>query len=227
MLIILIRTLILFLSLIILMRLLGKRQMRELELSELVVSVMVADLAATPLQDTDIPLLYGLVPIIVLFACELIISGMTLTSVSFRVLMCGRPSFLIINGKIQEKEMRKVRFSVDELMEELRGKEILDISTVQYAVLETDGTLNTVLLPEHRPASAGQMKAPLSDIGYPVIIIEDGVLLENNLRHTGRDTKWLEKEIRSRGGVNVEDVFLMICYEKGDIYFSLKGESNV
>lgn len=226
MIIVFLRTLILFFALIILMRLLGKRQMRELELSELVVSVMVADLAATPLQDTRIPLLYGLVPIATLFACELLFSGLTLCSVSFRRLVCGKPSFLIINGDIQEKEMRKAGLSVDELMEELRGKEILDIQTVQYAILETDGTLNTILRPEDRPASAGQLGLKAEECEYPVIIIEDGILLDENLRHIGRDEKWLSAKIRAQGGARVEDIFIFIFYGAGKTYISLKDKKG-
>lgn len=224
--IIFIRTLIIFASIIILLRLLGKRQLRELELSELVVSVLFADLAATPLQDTGIPLLNGLIPIIALFACELIISGGILSSVAFRTLMCGKPSFLVINGVIQEKEMRKARFSVDELFEELRAKEILDINTVQYAVLETDGTLNTILLPEERPVSAKQMKLNSTDAGYPVILIEDGILLDKNLQHIGKDEKWLEKELKSEGAKKIQDVFAMVYYETGTNYILLKENSN-
>ncbi len=224
--IIFVRTLIIYLSLIILMRLLGKRMLRELELSELVVSVILADLAATPLQDTAIPLLNGLIPIITLFACELIISGGILANVGFRTLMCGKPSFLIINGEIQEKEMRKSRFSLDELLEELRGKEILDISSVQYAILETDGTLNAILTAEERPVSARQMNAQLSDCGYPIVIIEDGVLLDKNLKHIGKDSKWLQREINKRGGGDKKDVFTMIYYENGSIYFLLKDKKN-
>ena len=224
--IIFIRTLIIFASIIILLRLLGKRQLRELELSELVVSVLFADLAATPLQDTSIPLFNGLIPIITLFACELIISGGILSSVAFRTLMCGKPSFLIINGVIQEREMRKVRFSVDELFEELRAKEILDINTVQYAVLETDGTLNTILLPEERPATVKQMKLKPNDAGYPVIIIEDGILLDKNLRHIGKDEKWLEKELKSKGAYKIQDVFAMVYYKTGTNYILLKDKQN-
>ena len=220
------RTLIIFITLIVLMRLLGKRQMRELELSELVVSVMIADLAATPLQDIGIPLLNGLVPILTLFACELVISGLNLTSVWFRDLMCGKPSFLILDGMIQEKEMRKVRFSVDELMEELRSKEILDISTVKYAILETDGTLSTILIPDERPVSARQLKLEGADSGYPVILIEDGVLLNKNLEHIGKSRTWLENEISSHGGSRIEDVFVMIYYETGKIYLMLKDKQK-
>lgn len=224
--IIFIRTLIIFFSLIVLMRLLGKRMLRELELSELVVSVILADLAATPLQDTGIPLLNGLIPIITLFACELIISGGMLANVSFRTLMCGKPSFLIKNGEIQEKEMRKARFSLDELFEELRGKEILDIKTVQYAILETDGTLNTILIPEERPVSARQMSVDTDDSGYPIVIIEDGVVLNKNLAHIGKTESWLQDEIESRGGNDVKEVFTMVYYENGDIYLLLKDKKN-
>lgn len=224
--IIFVRTIIIFASIIVLMRLLGKRQLRELELSELVVSVLFADMAANPLQDTSVPLINGLIPIITLFACELIISGGILSSVLFRRFVCGKPSFLIINGEIQEKEMRKARFSVDELFEELRGKEILDISTVQYAVLETDGRLNTILVPSERPASVKQMKVTPSDSGYPIILIEDGVLLDKNLNHIGKDEKWLEKELKKSGAENISDVFAMIYYEHGQNYITLKGISN-
>lgn len=226
MVVIFIRTLIIFASIIILMRLLGKRQLRELELSELVVSVMFADIAATPLQDTSIPLVNGLIPILTLFACELAISGGILTSVSFRSLICGTPSFLIINGEIQEKEMRKSRFSVDELFEELRGKEILDISTVQYAVLETDGTLSTILKPEERPASAGQLGLNTGESAYPIIIIEDGVLLEKNLKHIGKDEKWLQKQIKSKGGQREKDVFVMVYYGRDSVYTLMKDGCN-
>lgn len=218
------RTLIIFLTLIILMRLLGKRQLRELELSELVVSVMIADLGATPLQDMGIPLFYGLIPIVTLFACELSFSGLGLSSVFFRKLMYGTPSFLIINGNIQEREMRRVRMSIDELLEELRGKEILDINTVQYAILETDGTLNTVLMPQERPPSMSQLGLTPEDCGYPVLLIEDGVLLENNLKHIGRDRNWLKKQLDARKAGAVEDVFIMIFYDSGKIYFSLKDK---
>lgn len=226
MIIIFARTIIIFASIIILMRMLGKRQLRELELSELVVSVILADMAATPLQDIGTPLLYGLIPICTLFACELILSGGILTSVKFRTLLCGKPEFLILNGKIQEKEMRNARFSVDELFEELRSKEILDISTVKYAILETDGTLSTILYPENQPITVKEMKMQASEIGYPVIIIEDGKLLEKNLGHIGKTSKWLDKYINSKGCKDINDVFAMVYYNDKNIYFERKGVEN-
>ena len=142
MLIIFARTLIIFASILFFMRLLGKRQLRELELSELVVSVLIADVAATPLQDIGIPLLNGLIPIITLFACELIISGGILSSVHFRSIMCGKPEFLIIDGKIQEKEMRKAKFSVDELFEAAKNGTLEEVfGTGTAAVISPVGHL--------------------------------------------------------------------------------------
>ena len=221
-----IRTLIIFVSIIILMRLLGKRQLREMELSELIVSVLLADMAATPLQDTSIPLSNGLIPIITLFACELVISGGMLASIKFRLLMCGKPSFLVVNGEIQEKEMRKSRFSIDELFEELRGKEILDISSLQYAVLETDGTLSTILKPSNRPVSAEQMKIKFEKSPYPVILIEDGKLLHENLKYIGKNEHWLNQQIEKAGGKTIEEVFVMVYYEGLENYILMKGKQN-
>ena len=220
--IIFIRTLIIFLTLIILMRLLGKRQLRELELSELVVSVLLADMAATPLQDTSIPLINGIIPITTLFACELVISGVMMKSLGFRNLMCGKPAFLIIHGEIQEAEMRKSRLSIDELFEELRSKEILDPRTVQYAVLETDGTLNTILEPRERPLSAANAGLSPSDCGYPRVIISDGAVIKNNLDAIGKKYKWMESEIKKCGANDPKEIFIMIYFEDGNIYIQKK-----
>lgn len=222
MIIIFVRTLIIFISIIVLMRLLGKRQLRELELSELVVSVILADLAANPLQDISVPLLNGLLPITLLFVCELIISGGILTSVRFRTMMCGKPEFLILNGKVLENEMRKARISVDELLEELRSKEILDIKTVKYAILETDGNLSTILYPQYQAITVGDMKIKTNEQEYPVVLIEDGILLEKNLDHIGKRKRWLEKYLIDKNCSGWRDVFAMIYYSDDNIYFEKK-----
>jgi len=225
MLIIFIRTVIIFASIMMLMRLLGKRQLRELEISELVVSVIIADMAATPLQDIGIPLVYGLIPILTLFACELILSGSMLASVRLRTLICGKPEFLILEGKILEKEMRKAKFSVDELLEELRGKEILDISTVKYAILETDGSLSTILYPDNQPLTPKDLnKSSKSGEDYPIIIIEDGVLLDNNLKHINKSPSWLDKVLKKHKCSVAEEVFALIYYNDSNIYFEKRNK---
>lgn len=213
------RTIIIFLSLLVAMRLMGKRQLGELELSELVVAVLISNVAAHPLQDIGIPLMNGVLPIIILLCCELIISGIIIKSVKFRQLVCGKPSIIIADGTINQKEMRQNRFTLDELFEELRNQGILDVSTVKYAVLETDGKLNIVLYPAEQPVTAGQMGVQTEDNGYPMIIINNGRLLSHNLKLAGRDERWLEKELKRRGASRVNDVYLMTLNSSGQIYF--------
>lgn len=225
--IVIFRTLIIFISLIVAMRLMGKRQLGELELSELVVTVLVSDIAAHPLQDIGIPLLNGLLPIIVLLCCELLISGAMVNSLKFRVLVCGKPSILISDGIIDQTEMKKNRFTLDELTEELRNQGILDISLIKYAILETSGKLNIVLFPAERPVTAGQMGLGPKDPGYPVIIISNGKVLEENLKLCKKNLPWLEKELKRRNVKNPKEVYLMTLNNAGEIYFSHREKVRV
>ena len=189
---VLLRTVIIYFTLLLLMRLLGKRQMGELELSELVVSILVADVASVPLQNPDLPLTYGLFPTLELFALEFLMSWLTMRSVRLRKLLCGKPCFLIVRGKIMQRAMRKNRLTVDELSEELRSRDVTDISSVQYAVLETDGTLNIILYPSERPVTLRDLQLAAEDDGYATVLIADGTLMERNLRLCGKDRAWLK-----------------------------------
>lgn len=219
---ILLRTLIVYAVVIVSMRLMGKRQLGELELSEFAVTVLIADLAANPLQDVKIPLLNGLLPVVVLLCCELLLSYLCLKSLRFRMLLCGRPSMLVVDGTIDQREMKKNRFTVDELAEELRKQNITDISKVRYAILETDGTLNTVLYAAEQPVTPSQLQLEVEEVGYSTILINDGKVLEKNLRRIGRDTKWLEKELRKHGVSAPEAVYLLTVNHAGQIYFAAK-----
>lgn len=213
------RTIIIFLTLLISMRLMGKRQLGELELSELVVAVLISNVASHPLQEISISLMNGLLPIIILLCCELIISGLIVRSAKIRQLICGKPCFIITDGIINQREMKKNRFTLDELYEELRNQGVLDVSTVKFAILETDGKLNIVLFPAEQPVTAGQMGISTSDDGYPVIIINNGRLMSHNLRLCGRDEKWLNNELKKRRLSEVKDVYLMTLNSSGQIYF--------
>ncbi|MCD8389340.1 MAG: DUF421 domain-containing protein [Oscillospiraceae bacterium] len=219
---IVIRTLIIFITLLLLMRLLGKRQLGQLELSELVFSILIADVAAVPLQSADIPLWHGLLPCAVLFIGEFLLSFFSMKSVRLRRLLFGKPCFLVIEGKIQQQMMNACRFTLDELTEELRRHSILDIGSVQYAVLETDGTLNAVLYPDLRPATAGQLNLPAENDGYAVILIEDGAVLKQNLKLTGRNEAWLQKELRRHDCESPAEVYALILYRSGKVYFARK-----
>ena len=220
--IVLIRTIIVFFSLVICMRLLGKRQLGELELSELVVSVLVADLASLPLQDIGIPLLNGLVSIFTLFCLELMLSGITLRWGRLRDLFFGKPCFLIEKGVIVQKEMIRNRFTLDELIEQLRQRGITDIRSVEYAVLETDGTLSVLLFPAYRPATAGELGTVSLDTGYSHVFISDGRVISENLTRCGKDMEWLKKECRARGAASPKDVFLLTMDDIGRIQFAGK-----
>ena len=210
--IILIRTLIIFLALIVAMRLMGKRQLGELELSELVVAVLIADIASIPLQNPSLPLSYGLIPLLVLFCCELIFSGLTYKSIHLRKLLYGRPNFIIERGRIAQQAMHRNRFTLDELTQELRNQGILDIASVEYAVLETNGQLNIILAPAQQPVTAEQMHMETEDTGYFCILI----------KRMGRDERWLQKQVQQRGAQCIADVYLLMMNDAGQIYFAAK-----
>lgn len=191
-----------------------------MELSELVITVLISDIAAHPLQDIGIPLMNGLLPIVVLLCCELIISGVIVKSNRAKALICGKPSFLIVDGTIDQQQMKKNRVTLDELAEELRGQSVLDISRIKYAILETDGRLNIVLFPSERPATAGQMRIRTEDNGYPVILINNGKVVPKNLVLCGKDQAWLDMQLSNRKVKSVKDVYLMSINSSGQIYFS-------
>ena len=220
--IVFIRTLIIYFALVLIMRLLGKRQLGEMELSEFVVAALIADLASHPLQDIGIPMINGLVPIITLFCCEVLISGMTMKNIRLRALFFGKPSMLVEKGKILQNEMRKNRFTTDELMEELRNQGYPDISSVEYAVLETDGRLSVIPYPSEAPVTPAQLKIEAADKGYPVVVISDGHVIQSNLRLVGRDMNWLKQRLAALGIKDTKQVFLMTVNSAGQVYYTTK-----
>ena len=222
--IITIRTLIVFLCIYLSLRLMGKRQLGELEPSELVVAVLISDLAAHPLQDIGIPLINGLIPVAILLSCELIISWLNMKSSRFRSLCFGTPSVLLRNGKIMEKELKKNRFTLDELCEELRSRGVTDLSSVRYAVLETDGTLSVLLRASEQPVTPSQLGINVSDGGLPVTLISDGKPARKNLRFLGKDEAWLHRELSLRGISSPDQVLYMTVDDLDRIYLIPREE---
>ena len=220
--IVLVRTLIIYFALLLAMRLLGKRQLGEMELSEFVVAALIADLASHPLQDMGIPLINGLIPILVLFCCEVLIAGLSLKSIRLRSLIFGKPSLLIVKGRILQREMLKNRFTLDELMQELRAQGVSDLNSVAYGILETNGKLSLLLSPADSPVTAGQLQVQTQDTGYPSIVISDGRVLDANLRHLGYDRLWLNKQLKAHGLSSPGQVFLMTASDTGAVYCAAK-----
>lgn len=217
-----IRTIIVFILLIASLRIMGKRQLGELEPLELVVAVLISNLAAQPLQDTGTPLIYGIVPVLTLLSSQLLISALSVKFGRFRRLLSGKPSILIDNGVIVQSEMKKCRLSVDELYVELRINGVTDISTVRHAILETDGTLSVLPYSKFSPATPQQLNMEVPDSGLPVTVISEGRVMSDNLDLLGRDEKWLRAQVRKRGCDGIRDVYLMTVDGAGGIYFAKK-----
>ena len=218
-----VRTVTLYSILIAVVRLMGKRQIGQLEPSEFVVAMLVADLAAIPMQDGAISLLNGLVPILTVLAMELILSGLSMRSIRLRKLLCGKPVILIENGKINQRNLKRTQVTLDELSGHLRQKDVLDIQAVQYAILETDGNLSVFPYPSELPASARDAKIKASKQYLPVTVISDGRLLHENLQVAKKDGAWLRRTLQERSAT-LEGTYLLTVNDRGQIYYIPKEE---
>ena len=209
------RTILLYLVLIGGVRLMGKRQIGQLEASEFVVTMLIANLASIPMQDGGIPLLSGLVPILTVLGLELVLSGFIMRSVRFRRLLCGKPVILIENGRILQQNLRSTRVTLDELAGHLREKDVLDVTSVQYAILETDGNLSVFPYPKELPASAAEAGIKPKDRDLPVTIIEDGYFSRENLQKSGKTEDWLVKTL-TKNRATITGTFLLTVDKGGN-----------
>ncbi len=215
------RTVVLYLVLIFVIRMMGKRQIGQMEASEFVVTMLVANLAAIPMQDSAIPLYSGLVPILTVLGVELCLSCLVVKSVLLRRFFCGKPVILIDNGKIIQENLRRTRVTLDELVGHLREKDVLDLESVQYAILETNGNLSVFPFPNERPASAKEAGIETRPQSLPVTVIEDGYLSARNLALTGKDESWLE-EILEWHQTTRQETFLLTVDGQDRIVFIRK-----
>ena len=204
------RTVFLYLILILVIRLMGKRQIGQMEASEFVVTMLVANLASIPMQDGGIPLFSGVIPIVTVLGMELVLSGLSLQSIGFRRLLCGKPVILIENGNILQNNLRKTRVTLDELTGLLRQKDVLDIRAVQYAILETNGNLSVFPYPAERPASAKEAGIPAKKQYLPVTIINDGQLLTENLKLVKKDRAWVERILKEQNAALAQTWLLTV-----------------
>jgi len=192
------RTLVMYLVLILVIRLMGKRQIGQMEPSEFVVTMLVANLASIPLEEEGISLESGLVPIFTVLGLELLLALLSLRSLKVRKLLCGKPVILIDNGQILQDNLRRTRVTLDELTGHLREKDILDIATVQFAILETNGNLSVFPFPKERPASAKEAGIKAKKQYIPVTVISDGRLLKENLKIAGKDRNWVQRVLEEK-----------------------------
>ena len=218
------RTVILYLILIAVVRLMGKRQIGQMEPAEFVVTMLVANLAAIPMQDGAIPIYTGIVPIVTVLGAELVLSGLSLRWIALRRLLCGKPVILIENGNILQKNLRKTRVTLDELSGHLREKDVLDIRSVQFAILETNGNLSVFPYPAERPANAREAGIQAKKQYLPFTIISDGKLLAGNLKLAGKDQRWLDQVLQQRQAT-LEQTWLLTVDGADHIAFYKKEAS--
>ncbi len=211
---ILLRTCIIYLFLITIMRLMGKRQLGELEVSELVSTLLLSDVAALPITDSDIPLIYAIIPITVVTAFEITLSVLLTRFPSLKNILSARPSALIRKGKIDEKEMIKNRISIDELFSELRQKDVCDISEVDYAILEQNGKITVVKKKENSEPTLKDLGIRPTESGIPHIIIADGRIDKHGLIQARKSRKWLDAQLAAKK-LSPSDIYIMTLDDGG------------
>ncbi len=218
------RTALLYTLIIITIRLMGKRQLGQLEPSELVVTILISELAAVPMQDPEVPLLYGVIPMIVLLAMEVLVSALTMKSIRLRTLLCGKPNILIGDGKIQQDALMKSRINVDELIEELRLRGIMDLNEVQYAILETNGQMSVIQRSFAMPVTKKDYGLPPEQRTLPISIVSDGRLMRENLSLAGRDERWLADTLAAHGIESIREVFWLSVEQDGTVVLIRREE---
>lgn len=212
-----IRTIILYILVLVVMRFMGKREIGQLQPFELAISIMIADLATIPMAETGIPISSGIVPILGLLVMHLTISVMNLKSIKMREIICGKPAILIYRGRIQEKTMKKERFTINELEERLRGYNVTNIGDIEYAILETSGQISILQKPNKRnaiPEDFGIMPE-YEGIAYDLVI--DGKIMKENLEKLDKDYNWLLKQVEPFG-IKPEEALIATIDGKGNFF---------
>ncbi len=206
--IVLIRAALLYLLIIFCIRLMGKRQIGELQPSELVITILISNIASLPIEDNSIPMIMGVIPIIVLVGFELITSSISLKSSKFRKLVSGKPVVIIRNGSIDQKAMKDLRFSIDDLMESLRGSGVFHIEDVQYAVVETTGKVSVLQKYGAQPLTADMIGLTGSSQNPPVMVISDGKIVKGAMEAASLERKWLDRTLKKEG-FSIDQIFIM------------------
>lgn len=219
---VLFRTIILYILLVISMRFMGKRQIGELQPFELVITLMISELASLPMADTKIPLLHGVIPIITLLVLQIFLSLLQLKSKKSRSFLSGDPSILIEDGKVNISQLRNQRLNIDDLMEELRLKGYYNINDIEYAILETSGQLSIIPKTKLTPATKEDLKISTIQEKAPISLILDGEIQYKNLQELNKDITWLMKKLEYHNISSYKDVFIAIIDSKNKFYYQCK-----
>ena len=217
------RAIVLYLIVLVVMRLMGKREIGQLQPFELAISIMIADLASIPMTEIGIPIFNGIVPILGLLVMHLILSLINLKSLKAREIICGNPSILIYRGKINEKELKKERFTINELEERLRGNNVVNLGDVEYAILETSGQVTVIQKPEKRNTIPEDFNIVPEYEGIPYDLVVDGKVMNKNLKAIGKNYNWLKKQVE-KFDIKPEEALVVTIDGKGQIFCQKKEE---
>ena len=217
----LVRTLVLYFAVICAVRLMGKRQLGEMDPAELVVTILVSDLAAVPMQDLGIPLFFGLVPIAALVTLEVLLSILSLKSRFFRRLLNGQPAIIIRKGQLDLSKLRQLRLTTEDLVVALRKQSVTSVSDVKYGVIEPDGTLTVILKQPQQPVTAEMLGITPKDTGLPLVVVSDGKMVPRSLELLHLSPADIERRLKNQS-IAVEDVFLMTLDDCGNTFLQKK-----
>lgn len=220
-----IRAIILYLVVLIVMRLMGKREIGQLQPFELAISIMIADLASIPMSELGIPISNGIIPILGLLVIYMVISILNMKSMNFRKIMSGQPAILIYRGKINEKALRRENVTINELQERLRVDNIFNLGDVEYAILETNGELTVIQKPEKRNLTPQDMNIVPEYEGIPYDLVVDGKIMHENLKTLGKDKIWLDKQLK-KFETDAKNTLIATIDGKGQFFCQAKEKGN-
>lgn len=212
--VVLIRACILYVIITFSLRLMGKRQLGELQPSELVVTILISNIAAIPVEDSSVPMLMGVVPILTLVSLDVIVSAIMLKFPKFRKLIIGSPRVIMSEGVIMQKEMKRLRYTVDDLVEAMREEQIFDINEIYYAIVETTGKIHFLKKKDYQNAEKADIGCGGTSSDPPAVIIRDGREDEEQLNSMGLGMGWLRQQLREQQ-LGIKDVFLMTADRNG------------
>lgn len=216
-----VRSIILYIIVLVVMRIMGKREIGQLQPFELAIAIMIADLASIPMTDIGIPISNGIIPIFGLLVMHIIISVLNLKSRKIKELICGKPTILIYQGKIDEKQLKKERYTVSELQEKLRSSNVMDLGDVEYAILETSGDITVIQKPDKRAATPEDFGIMPEYEGISYNLILDGKVIKENLKAINKDYAWLKKQV-NKFQVEPEEALVVSINGKGKIFCQAK-----
>ena len=215
------RSILIYIFVLIVMRLMGKREIGQLQPFELAIAIMIADLASIPMTDPGIPISNGIISILGLLVMHLIISIINMKSIKARGVICGKPTILVYRGKIDEKALKKERFTINELEERLRGNNVINLGDVEYAILETSGQVTVIQKPEKRNTIPEDFNIVPEYEGIPYDLVVDGKIMDDNLNALGKNREWLKKQVE-KFKMKPEEALVVTYDGKGQIFCQKK-----